>query len=118
MFEVRDEGAFAVGDYVIAASDPDGLETVVYHAGSTYVPGVSTVRIKAVASSVDAQRGTVFLGPTAIDYTAILSNDPAMVPQVDQVFDAAGIQPVSQGLVIAGPSDSSTVGCSVLDGRM
>jgi hypothetical protein len=62
--------------------------------------------------------GAALLGSTRVDYTAALSNNPAFAPEVDQAFQATGIQPNAQGVILAGPDTSAAVGCPALDGRM
>jgi hypothetical protein len=91
---------------------------VVYNVGTPYVAGVSLVRIKNIVTSVDAALGTVSFGTTLVDYTPILSSNPGVAPAVDQVFEAAGVQPVEKGVVIARPDEGAAVGCHNSDGRM
>ena len=71
--------------------------------------GGDIVRIKAGVTGVDTGVGTAQLGATKVDYTASLSENPSFAPTVDQPFEAAGIQHVAQGLVLAGP-DAGGVG--------
>ena len=108
---------FVVGDFAVAGTDPSNGATA-YHVGSVYVPGLSRVRVKAPVTAVDTGVGTASLGAASVDYTALLSADPAAAPDVGESFTASGIQPVAQGVILAGPSAGGTVGCSALDGRM
>ena len=108
---------FVVGDFAVAGTDP-GNRATAYHAGSVYVAGLSKVQLKAPVTAVDASVGTASLGAAIVDYTALLSADTQAAPKVGQAFTVAGIQPVAQGVVLAGPSAGGTVGCSALNGRM
>jgi hypothetical protein len=118
-FEISSAAAtgFVVGDFAVAGTDPTKGATA-YHVGSVYVAGLSRVQLKAPVTAVDVNVGTAALGAATVDYTALLSADPAAAPEVGESFTAAGTQPVAQGVVLAGPSASGTVGCSALDGRM
>jgi hypothetical protein len=118
-FETSTDEVFglAVGDYVVAAAHP-GIGTTIYPVGTPYVAGVSTVKIKATVTALDASVGSASLGSTAVDYTATLSSNSAVLPLVDQPFEVIGTQPVAQGVILAGPSASAEVGCPALDGRM
>jgi hypothetical protein len=112
-----DESSFAVGDYVVAAQHPS-LGTTIYDVGTAYIAGVSLVSVKGLVTHVDHRVGTTAIGAATIDYTALLSGTPEVAPQIDETFEAVGIQPVAGGLIIAGPAEGDTVGCSALDGRM
>jgi hypothetical protein len=117
-FEVYADGSLGVGDYVVAAQDPE-LGAIVYPVGAPYVPGVSAVKVKAEITRVDSALGTLAVGTTAVDYTPILSIDPTFAPSVGDVFEGSGIQADSKGVVLAGPSIGPEVGCSAEDdGRM
>jgi hypothetical protein len=118
-FETSAENAseLAIGDYVVAAADPI-VGTIIYPVGAPYVAGVSTVKVKANVTEVNAQIGTASLGSTTIDYTAALADDPTAVPSVDEPLEVVGTQPAALGVVLAGPGDSSAVVCPALDGRM
>jgi hypothetical protein len=76
------------------------------------------VTLKSVVKNVDALLGRVSLGTVLVDYTPLLSADPMTAPQAGQTFEAAGIQPIEKGVVIARPNESGAVGCSNSDGRM
>jgi hypothetical protein len=116
-FEVAADSSVAVGDYVVAAQDPE-LDAIVYAVGAPYVAGVSPVRVKADVTAVDSMLGTLALGPTAVDYTPILSVEPTFAPEAGDTLTVSGIQALPRGMVIAGPNIATEVGCSALDGRM
>ncbi len=103
---------------VVAATDDVSVGTVVYHVGTSYVPGVSLLKIKNVVTNVDSVIGTVSVGTAAVDYTPLLSSDPQLAPQVAQTLEVVGIQPLAKGVVIARPDESAAVGCLNSDGRM
>ncbi len=118
MFDLPADDSLAIGDYVVAAAAEGQAEGVVYLVGATYVPGVSTVRIKASASSVDLGVGQAMLGATHVDFTGLLSSTPSLAPRANDVLVFAGIQPAPGGVIIAGPDPNGAVGCSASDGRM
>ncbi len=95
---------FRLGDYVVAGATAPGAPAIVYSAGMPYVPGVSTVRVKAPIASVDAGRGTVTAGKLVINYTPHLSNDPTLAPSTGETVQAVGIQPAPGGALIVSPS--------------
>jgi hypothetical protein len=108
---------FDIGDFAIAATSATS-GTVAYHAGEPYVAGISAVSLKAPVSTVDAHIGRASVGAAVVDYTALLSASEAEVPRLGESFVAVGTQPVLGGVILAGPSTGSAVGCSALDGRM
>jgi hypothetical protein len=112
-----DASGLEVGDYVVAGAHPIFGATV-YEVGSSYIPGVSAVKIMAAVTAIDTRVGTASLGATKVDYTASLSTNPALALAVDQPFVAVGTQPVAQGVIVAGPNSGAAVGCAALDGRM
>ena len=114
-FEVRFADSVKVGDYAVAATDKVG--SLVYRIGSSYVAGVSEVRIKGTVTS-SGNVGVVGIGGTAVDFTPLLSSSPSLEPKVGRAFGAAGVQPLASGVVIARPGADAAVGCSLLDGRM
>ena len=101
----------------MAGTDPK-IGTTAYHVGSPYVAGVSTIQLKAPVTAVDVALGRASLGFATVDYTAVLSVDPDVAPQVGESFVAVGTQPAVGGVVLAGPGRGTTVGCSAPDGRM
>jgi hypothetical protein len=116
-FDIADGHGFAPGDFVVAGTHPQ-IGVTAYHVGSPYVPGVSTVQLKAPVTAVDIAMGTASLGGATVDYTRLLSADPTVAPELGASFALAGIQPVAKGVVLAGPDARGTVGCSALDGRL
>jgi hypothetical protein len=118
-FEISADEAetFEVGDFAVAATSPTA-GTAAYLAGESYVAGVSTIRLKAPVTAVDAATGKASLGSASINYTLLLSIDPATAPQVGESFVVTGTQPVSGGVILAGPDNAAAVGCSAADGRM
>jgi hypothetical protein len=119
VFETSTEESlgFVAGDYVVAAVH-SSYGTTVYSVGTPYVAGISTVRIKAPVTAIDVRLGKASFGSTTVDYTGILSGNPSTAPEVGKAFEVVGTQPVAQGLVLAGPGESTAVGCPALDGRM
>jgi hypothetical protein len=98
----------AVGDYVIAAGNEGDLAAV-YQTGQTYRAGVSPVTLRGAVSSVDLSRGTMSVGALTIDYASYLVSEPQFQPQVDQLVEVDGLQPVGGSSLLAVPSDHAVV---------
>jgi hypothetical protein len=99
-----DTPSFRQGDYVVAGATEPGAEAVVYHVGIPYVPGISTVRVKAAVAGADVVKGTVTAGALTVDYTPHLSFDPTLAPSIGDTVQAAGTQPLLGGALVVRPS--------------
>jgi hypothetical protein len=103
---------FAVGDYVVAGTIGAGVGAFIYHVGSPYLPGVSSVRIKGTVGSVGVARAELTIGSMTINYAQQLSADPAFWPIVGDVVDVVGVQPAFGASLFV---DSSGNGISVVE---
>jgi hypothetical protein len=110
-FESVADESLSTGDYVVAAATEEHAGAILYQVGSPYVPGVSAVRIRALASSVDNQFGQVVFGAARVDFTSMLSTYPSLAPDADSVLVFVGTQPVPGGVILAGPDANGAVGC-------
>jgi hypothetical protein len=93
-----------VGDYVVAGATQREEPAVVYAVGIPYVPGVSSVRVKAPIDVVRSATGTAMAGDLAIDYTPHLSVDPAFALSSGQVVELSGTQPTRTGVLVVNSS--------------
>ena len=110
-FELAADASLSAGDYVVAGVTEERAAAILYQVGIPYVPGVSAVRIKALASSVENRMGQAFLGATRVDFTSMLSSYPSLAPAADSVLVFVGTQPVPGGVILAGPDVNGAVGC-------
>jgi hypothetical protein len=92
----------SVGDYVIAASQENGELSLLMPIPESYVPGSSTVWVAGTIAAVEGDVGQFSVGTASFDYTALLSQDPSLTPEVGDVIDAYGVQPAVGGSVLLG----------------
>jgi hypothetical protein len=93
--------SFSLGDYVVAGA-ASGAMAVIYHAGVPYIPGVSTVRVKASINTVDSTTGRLTVGGLTVDYTSQLSLNPTLAPAPGTAIEVFGTQPVARGTLLIG----------------
>jgi hypothetical protein len=98
-----------LGDYVAVASSGDQVTSLIYSVGSAYVPGVSLVTVRGVVGTVDAARATATVGDVVVDYSAQLAIAPDYIPQIGEMFEATGTQPLPHGAVLVGTADGALV---------
>jgi hypothetical protein len=99
--------AFSVGDYVVAGLTTKGAMAVIYPVGLTYIPGVSTVRVKGSVTTVDSSTGSFGMGPLSVDYTAQLAATPTLAIAVGDVVEIVGLQPNHGGVLLVDSADGS-----------
>jgi hypothetical protein len=109
-----DVSQYAVGDYVVAGATTRGATAVVYHVGAPYVPGASTVRVKASVDSVNPAVANLTVGALTVDYAQQLTTNPGFSVAKGETIEAEGIQPSPRGLLLV---PSSGEGVSVVSGE-
>ena len=96
-----------VGDYVAVLGQPakQGLVSadLVYSLTEQYVPGASSILIRAVPSSVLSERGQITIGAQYVDLTPTLGYwNPAELSSDSSLLRIVGTQPVAGGVILAG----------------
>jgi hypothetical protein len=90
---------FAIGDYVVAGAADADTSALVYHVGLPYVPGVSSVRVKAPVVSVEPSVGRLTVGALTVDFTAHLVVNPVS-PVAGETVELVGVQPTFEGSLL------------------
>ena len=96
-------GRINVGDYVFAVGidGANGVETALLaRLDDLYVPGASLVLLRAPVEFSDATSGVAGSGEVFVDYTPALVTQSEL-PEVGQLVEFVGIQPVLGGMVLA-----------------
>jgi hypothetical protein len=102
---LTEANALSVGDYVLAGV-ADEITTIAL-LGEIYIPGASPVLLKGEISATNRAIATVAVGGVLLDYSAVLSDQPDLIPAVGVGLEAQGVQPQPGSVVVLGATPLS-----------
>ena len=104
---------------MLAAGSGESLDLLM-PIGTSYVAGASPVLVRGTVNGIKSSTAELTVGALAIDYSAHLSTDAKFSPEVGEVVEFMGVQPLLGGnaiLNIQGGTDSYLRGVHGGDSR-